>query len=101
MRFNPGRSTTSRESLADAGRPQEVAAHRGRSRYRSHFHRWTAAHGHDIVTRPLGPGPERLPCSRHLGSDVSLATAILRGKQAYEASGAKASLLRSAGPGIS
>jgi hypothetical protein len=36
-----------------------------------------------IVGRPFGSGPGGLPCSGHLGSNVSFAAALVRGKQTY------------------
>src|SRR5271165_1510337 len=101
MRLNSGHSTTPYQSIAYSARPRTLAADRGGSDYLAAVYHGIAAHRVDVVTRPLGAGPRPVLCARNLGSDVSFAAAIPRGKEADKARGEKAGRVRLVGSGIS
>src|SRR5271166_92823 len=101
MRLNSGHSTTPYQSVAYSARPRSVAADRGGSDYCPVVHHRIAAHGDNVFARPLGAGLQPVLCAGNLGSDVSFAAAIPRGKEADKASGEKAGRVRLVGSGIS
>ena len=93
--------TTSYQSIVYSARPWAVAADRGGSDYCTAVHHGIAAHRDNAVAQPPGAGPQPVLCAGNLGSDVSFAAAIPRGKEADKASGEKAGRVRLVSSGIS